>query len=148
MRRSLLYELRSELKYVPEEPALDVSLRSSTRSRLVVEAGVRGRGGRVGRVVEAIASASGIGDLPVNFVGGSIPQTSVYSFAHVTTCGCSLIPNLLSAWVQRHPSIQTLRPAADELTKMIATTTGMSEDQSVSHRHSELKGIHTQDTVL
>jgi len=95
--RSLLYELRSELKYVPEEPVLDVSLRSSTRSRPVVEAGIRGRGGRVGRIVEAKASGSGIGDLPVDLVGGSIPQTSVYSLAHARTCGCSLIPNLLSA---------------------------------------------------
>ena len=106
--RSLLYELLSELKYVPEEPVLDVSLRSSTRSTLVVGADVAGRGGKVGRTVEeANASATGIRDLPVEFVGGSIPQTSLYSLAHARTCGCLFIPNLLNAWIKRGHQFQS-----------------------------------------
>lgn len=98
--RSLLYELLKELKYVPEEPVLDESLRSSTRSTLVVVVGVEGIGGKVGRIVEAKASATGIRDLPGGSVGGSIPQSSLYSLAHARTCGCLLIPNLLSAWIK------------------------------------------------
>jgi len=42
--RNLSYELRSELKYVPEEPALDASLRSSRRSTLAVGTSDGGRG--------------------------------------------------------------------------------------------------------
>jgi hypothetical protein len=80
--RCLLYELLNELKYVPEEPVLDESLRSSTRSTFAVEAAVGERGGRVGRIVEANAPANAIRDPPEDFVGGSIPQASLYSLAH------------------------------------------------------------------
>lgn len=97
--RGLLYELLNELKYVPE-PVLDESLRSSARSTFAVEAAVGGRGGRVGRIAEANASANGIRDPHVDFVGGSIPQASLYSLAHARTCRCLLMPNLLSAWIK------------------------------------------------
>ena len=102
MIRNLLYVLRRELKYVPDEPALGASLRSSRRSVLAVEASDGGSGsGGVGRVVcfvEAKASAIGIGLSDMSLVGSSIPHTSVYSLVHATTCGWSLLlPNLLSA---------------------------------------------------
>ena len=103
MIRNLLYELRRELKYVPEEPALDASLRSSTRSTLAVEVSDGGRSsGGAGRsecFVEAKASAIGIGLADMSFVGSSIPHASVYSLVHATTCGWSLLPNLFSAWL-------------------------------------------------
>jgi hypothetical protein len=98
--RNLLYELRRELKYVPDEPALDASLRSSRRSTLAVAAsdGGSGRGeGRVVCFVEAKASAIGIGLPDMSLVGSSIPHASVYSLVHATTSGWSLLPNLLSA---------------------------------------------------
>jgi len=85
--RNLLYELRSVLKY---EPALDASLRSSTRSTLAMETSDGGRGsGGVGRnvcFVEAKASAIGIGLPDMSFVGSSIPHASVYSSVHAITC--------------------------------------------------------------
>ena len=102
MIRNLLYELRSELKYAPEEPALDASLRSSTRSTFAMETETSdgGRGSGVSRIVcfeEAKASAIGIGLPEMSFVGSSMPHASVYSLVHATTCGWSLRPNLFSA---------------------------------------------------
>ncbi len=117
-----MYELLNELKYAPDE--LDESLRSSARSTFVVETLVGGRRGSVGRIVEANnASANGIRDPPEDFVGASIPQASLCALAHARTCGCLLMPNLLSAWIKRDRQFKRRdKLRTSPLTKMIATT--------------------------